>query len=147
MPIDFAPINKILLQIRNLETLNERITAETRREFEHRGGADDLMFTEPDLTRRLFVCHNAVFFLHAGLAEARAGLKSPEQLAPGADDEARVLWLQHLEQSSIEATLRDLIPKLLKLVLEAPTLDVPYPLLPVNGTAPNDEDTEPMELK
>jgi len=116
MPIDFVPISKALLQIRNLETLNERITAEVRRGFEHRGGADDLLFTESDLTRRLFICHNAVFFLHAGLVEARAGLKSPEQLAPGADGETRVLWLQHLEQCRIEVTLCDPIPTLLKFV-------------------------------
>lgn len=133
MPIDFRPLEKILIEVRNLETSNERITVEARREFEHRGGADDVMFSEPDLTRRLYICHNAVFFLHAGLVEARAGLKGPEQFAPGADDEARDLWLQHLEQSGVEATLRELILKLLKLVLRAPTLDVPYPLLPVPG--------------
>jgi len=147
MPIDFDPIEKILLQIRNLETTNERIIAEARREFEHRGGADDMMFTEPDLTRRLFVCYNAVFFLHLGLRESRAGLKSPEQLAPGADGEARDLWLQHLEQSGLEATLHDLMPKLLKLVLRAPTIDIAYPLLPANDGTPEGEDTEQMEQK
>jgi hypothetical protein len=103
------------------------------------------MFSEPDLARRLYICHNAVFFLHAGLTEARVGLKTPEKTVPGAEGEARDQWLQHLERSGLEDTLLGLVPKLLKLVLRAPTLDVPYPLLPVPGTGSEEQGTEPQE--
>jgi len=147
MPIDFRPLERILIEIRNLETSNERITAEARREFEHRGGVDDVMFSEPDLTRRLYICHNAVFFLHVGLVGSRIGLRNPEELVPGAEGEARDQWIQHLERSGVEATLEDLVPKLLKLVLRAPTLDVPYPLLPVPAPGTEEQGTEPQENK
>lgn len=143
MPIDFEPVEKILIQIRNLETYNERIIAEARREFGHRGGSDDLVFTEADLTRKLYICYNAVFFLHAGLYAARVGTQTAETLVPGAEDETRELWLQHLEDSQLEGTLRDLLPRLRKLVLRAPTLDAPYPLLPVADSV--DESTPPQE--
>ena len=130
MPIDFGPLEELMMEVRNLETDSERHLAMAAREVGSRGGADDIMWEFKEFTRLLYIFLNGLHNLHAGFVTARDGGPDAEELAPGLTEEQRAQWFEHLHQSGVEAALNSLEPRIVQLVLRAPSHYDVYPKLP-----------------
>lgn len=130
MPLDFTPLEELMMEVRNLETESERHLAMAAREVGTRGGADDIMWEFKEFTRLLYIFLNALHNLHAGFVTAREGGPNPEFLAPGLTDEHRAQWFEYLRKSEVEAALYALEPRIVQLILRAPSCYDVYPKLP-----------------
>lgn len=147
MPLDFTPLEELMMEVRNLETDSERHLAMAAREVGSRGGADDIMWEFKEFTRLLYLFLNALHNLHAGFVTAREGGPNPELLAPGLTDEQRAQWFECLRKSEVEAALYALEPRIVQLVLRAPSYYDVYPRLPKPFAATLSKQTTSLENK
>ncbi len=130
MPLDFTPLEELMMEVRNLETESERYLVAAAREVGSRGGADDIMWSFKELTRLLYIFLNALHNLHAGFVTAREGGAEAEFLAPGLTDDQRAQWFEFMRKSGVETALYALEPRIVQLVVHAPAHFDVYPRLP-----------------